>query len=149
MKKFTMAVAFFLGLFSSNVLADLEVYKDYDLAESVAIMTTVKVDANMMDVYLEGLKETWVKGSEVAKDLGHIQGYKILRSELPLSGQFNLVLMTYFKNGSDLEPSKKKYKEFMKAWGRANEKKTKKIVKTYPDVRELTGEYLLREIMMK
>ena len=37
----------------------------------------------------------------------------------------------------------------MKAWGKENQEKSDKIVVTYPDIRTITGEYLLREVTMK
>jgi hypothetical protein len=136
-------------LLASNAYADLEVYKDYDISESVSSVTTVKVDANMMDVYLEGLRETWVQSNEIAKELGQIKDYHIYASELPESGDFNLILVVNFEKGEDLEPSKARYDVFMKKWSDSQQKKTRKIVKTYPNVRKITGEYRIREIMMK
>jgi hypothetical protein len=37
----------------------------------------------------------------------------------------------------------------MKAWGEANEERTREIVKDYPGMREITGEYIVREITIK
>jgi hypothetical protein len=37
----------------------------------------------------------------------------------------------------------------MKSWGKANQDNSREITKTYPNVRTLTGEYRLREIMFK
>jgi len=37
----------------------------------------------------------------------------------------------------------------MKAWGDANEERTREITKDYPGMREITGEYLVREITIK
>ncbi len=149
MKGLKLLITITMLMFSSLALADYEVYKDYDLSESVSSVTTVKVDANMMDVYLEGLGETWVKSNKIAMELGQIKDFHIYASELPQSGEFNLVLVVNFDKGADLEPSKEKYQAFMKKWSEKQEKKTRKIVKTYPDIRQLTGEYRLREILMK
>ncbi len=136
-------------VFSLSAQAELEIYKDYDLSSEIVSMTTVRIDPNMQDVYLEGLRDTWVKAVNIEKKLGHIQDWKIYASELPQSGEFNLVLMVMFKNSADLEPNQKKYNAFMQKWGEENQKKSRKIVKTYPDVRELTGEYRLRELVIK
>lgn len=131
---------------SSLSWSDLEPYKDYQISDKVISMTTVKVDANMRDVYLEGLRDTWVPSNEIAKELGQIADYKILASELPLSGEFNLVLVVFFDKASDLEPSKKAYDAFMAKWSKEMQKKADKKTKSYPDIRELTGEYRLREV---
>lgn len=149
MKTITLFMSSLGLLFSSMALADYEVYKDYDIGTGVSSITTVKVDANMMDVYLEGLDETWVKANKIAKELGQIKDFHIYASELPASGQFNLVLVINFESGADLEPNKEKYAAFMKKWSEEQQKKTRTIVKTYPNVREITGEYRLREIIMK
>ncbi|MCW8109096.1 hypothetical protein OPS25_11370 [Alteromonas ponticola] len=127
----------------------LKVYEDYDLGTEIIAMTTVKVDPNMGDVYLAGLKESWVKAVKIQKEMGYIKDWKIYGSDLPVSGDFNMVLMVFFDNAADMEPSKEKYTEFMKKWGEENEKMSNKISATYPEVRSLTGEYRLREVKMK
>jgi hypothetical protein len=138
-----------LALFASFSFAQLEPYKDYDIGEKVYAMTTIKVHPNMMDDYLEGLRETWVKSSEIAKGLGHLEDYAIYTSQLGESGDFNLVLVVTYKGGADLEPNKARYQAFMKAWGKDMEKRSREIVKDYPGMREITGDYRLREITMK
>lgn len=131
-------------------LADLTPWKDYDVSESVWLVTTVKVDANMGDAYLEGLKATWVSGNEVSKELGQIEDYKILRSDLPESGDFNLLLMVKFKNTDAFGPSKQRYEDFVNKFTEQKMKETtEQAQKNYPAMRKLTGEYLLREITLK
>lgn len=144
-----MLVVVIATVCAANVRAELEIFKDYDVGESISSMTTIKVDANMGDVYLEGLRETWVASNEVAKDLGHIEDYHIYLSQLPESGDFNLVLIVEYKSLKDLEPSKARYKAFMKKWGEEAEERNRKISKTYPNVRTITGEYLLRSLKFK
>lgn len=138
-------------LFSMSVIAKdrLEVYEDYDLGSEIISMTTVKVDPNMGDVYLAGLSQSWVKAVKLQKKLGFIKDWKIYGSDLPTSGEFNMVLMVMFEKAADLEPNKEKYNKFMKEWGKENQKKSEKVTATYPEVRTLTGEYLLREIVIK
>lgn len=129
--------------------AQLEAYKDYDISESTSILTTVKVKSNMMDYYLEGLKDTWVAGNEIAKSLGHIEDYSIHASQLPASGDFNLVLVVRFANTGDIGPSKARYDAFMAEWGQRRQAQTRETVKTYPEYRKITGDYLMNEITIK
>lgn len=129
--------------------AQLKPFVDYDYSTTVSSVSTVRVHANMIDHYLEGIRETWVAASEAAKELGHIESYSVYVSELPLSGNFNILLVTRVNSAADLEPSKERYDAFMEAWGKAHEKKVQERVKTYPNIRELTGEYRLREITFK
>ncbi|MEM9288963.1 MAG: hypothetical protein AAGA36_11555, partial [Pseudomonadota bacterium] len=53
-------------LCSGAASAQLEYYEDYEVSDAVWNVTTVKVDANMGDYYLEGLKQTWVAANEVS-----------------------------------------------------------------------------------
>jgi len=138
-----------LACFASVALADLEPWTDYDIEEGVTNVTTVKVDSNMINKYLEGLKQTWAPANEVQKELGYIEGYWIHVSQLPNSGDFNVVLGVDFKNSASLQPDKAQYDAFMKKWGEENQKRSDKIVLTYPDIREINGEYLMRRITFK
>jgi hypothetical protein len=139
-----------LVLMAGLALADLTPWKDYDVSESVWLVTTVKVNANMGDAYLEGLKATWISGNEVAKKLGQIEDYKILRSDLPESGDFNLLLMVKFKNSDAFGPNKKRYEDFVNGFTEQKMKETsEQAQRDYPAMRKLTGEYLLREITLK
>jgi hypothetical protein len=143
-------VLLLLALVATVAVADLTPWKDYEVSDGVWSITTVKVAANMDDAYLEGIKRTWVASNEVAKKLGQIQDYKILRSDLPLSGEFNLLLVVIFKNSADLAPNKARYEAFMKEWGEARNKETTEFAqKNYPAMRQLTGQYWMREIMLK
>lgn len=132
-----------------KTFAELQPWEDYDMGDTIMSVTTVKVDANMVDVYLEGLKQTWVASNAVAKELGHIRDYHIYSSDLPESGDFNLMLVVTFDSAADLEPSRERYQAFMQRWGEKNEERNREIAKTYPEVREITGEYRMREITIK
>ena len=148
MKMRTLFASLALAI-SANAFADLKPWTDYDVAGELSNVTTVKVDANMIDKYLEGLRDTWITGSEAAKAVGQIKDYEIYVSQLPNSGHFNVVLVTTFESAADLQPSMENYNAFMKQWGEENEKRTEKIVQTYPEIREITGEYLMRKITIK
>jgi hypothetical protein len=138
-------------VFSSTLFAKdrLEIYEDYDLGTEIMVITTVKVDPNMSDVYLAGLSGSWVKAVKIEKELGFIKDWKIYASDLPVSGDFNMLLLVTMANGADIEPNKKKYEAFMKKWSEADQKMSNEISAKYPEVRTLTGEYRMREIMMK
>ena len=147
--RFGLAILMFAA-FSALAFADLEPWKDYETSEAIWEATTVKVHANMGDAYLEGLKKTWAAGNKVAKELGHIEDWKILRSDLPLSGQFNLLLMVKYRNAEAMAPNKKRYEEFIAKWGKERLKESTEFAqKNYPAMREITGQYNLREITLK
>lgn len=145
----TLAVALLLG--SAVAQADLEPYKDYDTSDAVWSVTTIRVDSNMGDAYLEGLAKTWVSTNEVAKKLGQIEEYHIYRSDLPESGDFNLLLVVKFKDANSAsQPNKAQYDAFVKEVGKPQlDETTQYSQKNYPAMREITGEYLVREITLK
>jgi hypothetical protein len=149
MKNMLITLLCLVFSFAVSAKDRLEIYEDYDIGTEVMVVTTVKVDANMGDVYLAGLKNSWVKAVNIQKELGFIKDWKIYGSDLPNSGQFNMLLIVTFNNGADVEPSKKKYDAFMKKWSESDEKMSNEISAKYPEVRTITGEYQLREIMLK
>lgn len=132
---------------STPAAAQLRPYTDYTVSDSVSNVTTVKVKENMVEDYLQGIRKTWVASNEVAKRLGHLQDYKVYVSDLPNSGELNVVLVTTFANTSDLAPNQARYNAFMEAWGTANEASNRQTSTTvYPNLRTITGEYLMREV---
>ncbi len=145
----------FIGILMTTLLAgfahaDLEPWKDYSVSESVWQVTTVRVDANMGDAYLEGLEKTWVSGNKVAKELGQIEDWKILRSQLPESGDFNLLLMIKYKNIDMASPNEERYKAFVQKYTQQQMDETSEYSqKNYPAMRDITGMYYMREITLK
>jgi lipopolysaccharide export LptBFGC system permease protein LptF len=141
---------FALGLaiaLSTPAAAQLKPYQDYTVSDSVSNVSTIKVKENMVPDYLQGIRETWVASNEVEKRLGHMQSYSVYVSDLPNSGEFNVILVARFANTSDLAPNKARYEAFMRAWGNQNEAATRTTTTTvYPNLREITGEYLMREV---
>lgn len=130
--------------------ADLEPWEDYDVSDAVWSVTTVQVHPNMDDAYLEGIKNTWAAANEVALSLGQIESYSIFRSDLPQSGHFNLLLVVKFANTSDLAPNKEEYDRFMAEFTRARSDETTEYAqRNYPAMRNITGEYYMREITLK
>ena len=149
MKLRQLFIGIVLATFASVASADLDPWTDYDIGSQISNVTTVKVESNMIDKYLEGLRATWAPANDVAIELGQIESYSIYVSQLANSGDFNVVLVVRMKSAADMQPSKDDYDAFMKKWGEENQKKTDEIVPTYPDIRTITGEYLLREITFK
>jgi hypothetical protein len=101
----------------------------------------------MIEDYLQGIRSTWVASNAVAKQLGQMKDYNVYVSDLPNSGEFNVILVATFANTSDLAPNKARYEAFMRAWGTANEAPTRATTtNVYPNLRTITGEYLMREV---
>lgn len=141
--------ALLLSLVSTTAVAQLEPYTDYEISDAIWNITMVKVDPNMGDDYLEGIRDTWVASNKIAKELGQIEDFMIYRSQLTESGDANLFLVVKYANSDSLDPNKAEYDKFMEAWGEENEAKTREITKNYPAMRTITGEYMLRKIELK
>ena len=132
---------------SAPAAAQLKPYQDYTVSDSVSSVSTIKVKENMIEDYLQGIRNTWVASNAVAKQLGQMKDYHVYVSDLPNSGDFNVMLVATFANTSDLAPNKARYDAFMEAWGTANETMTRSTTTTvYPNLRTITGEYLMREV---
>lgn len=146
----SMVCAAVLLLVGSPAFADLEPWTDYEYSENVWSITTIKVHSNMGDAYLEGIRGTWVPAMESLKKLGHIEDYFVYQSELPESGDFNLMLVVRFENSEMTEPNKERYQAFMADYGKAQaDQATEYAQKNYPAMREITGEYRIRRIDFK
>jgi hypothetical protein len=132
---------------SAPAAAQLKPYTDYTVSDSVSNISTIKVKENMVEDYLQGIRSTWVASNAVAKQLGHIKDYHVYVSDLPNSGEFNVMLVTVFAKTNDLAPNKARYEAFMRGWGTANEASTRTTSTTvYPNLRSINGEYLMREV---
>jgi len=147
--KFLSLAASAALFFSTSSWAEFEQFKDYELNDEVVNMTTVKVKAGKGEDYLEGLVQTWVASNEVAKDLGQIKDFAIYVSRLPESGDFNVVLLITMDSIGDFVVTKKDADAWRKKWGERQFKQSKEIAKNYPELRTITGEYLLSRVELK
>ena len=82
----------------NQVYGQLVPYKDFTTSDEVTIIGTIKVNSNMMTYYLEGLSKTWLTAVKFQKEQGYITDYKVYVSDLPNSGDFNLVTSVTFAN---------------------------------------------------
>ena len=82
-------------------------------------------------------------------ELGQIEEYAIYSSQLPQSGDVNLFLVVKFADSSQLEPNQEEFEKFEEAWGEEREARNRELVKNYPGMRKITGEYLVRKITFK
>ncbi|MFT4636114.1 MAG: hypothetical protein ACI854_001774 [Arenicella sp.] len=147
MKFMSLTLTTLLALSWSVANAEIEIWKDYKPSEEVYSITTIKVDSNMEEVYLEGIMGSWVSSLEISKDLGHVQSYAIYTSDLPASGDFNMILVVTFANTADLAPNKAKYQKMMAEMTKKKSDEATEYARTnYPSIRTITGEYLFRKI---
>ena len=136
--------------FASSASAQLKVWEDYEPSDAYWSVTTVKLDPGTFNIYLEGLKATWVAANEVAKELGHVEDYAIYANQAVARGAFDLMLVIKYPNSDSMGPNRERYNEFMKAWGEENmDNSNETVLELYNEIREIQGEYMIREIMIK
>lgn len=150
MKFKTLSTFALLISLSISARADLEPWEDYEVSDEVWSITTIKVDSNMGDAYLEGIRETWIPGNKISQELGHIEDWAIYRSALPESGDFNLMLVVKFASTADAAPNKARYEAFMKEFTEEMADRTTEYAqKNYPGMRTIVGEYMMHKIEVK
>lgn len=130
--------------------AQLNVWEDYEISDAVWSLTTINLEPGTQDIYLEGLKSTWVAANEVAKSLGHIEDYSIYANQTGAGDAFDLLLVIKFPSTEMMGPSRERYNAMMEAWGEANMDSSNETVRDlYNEIREIMGEYMVREITLK
>ena len=146
---FLLLVFAFTSL-GGTAFAQLKFGTDFTTSDAVWSVTHIKVKSNMIPYYLEGIRQTWVTGNEVAKELGQLEDWAIYSSILGDSGEYNLTLVVEFKDLAQYDKGRKEFKEFEELWlQKISEEKREGIVKTYPEMREIVGEYLVRKLDFK
>jgi len=136
--------------FAASASAQLKVWEDYEPSDAYWSVTSVKLEPGTFDIYLEGLKATWVAANEVAKELGHVEDYAIYANQAVAPGAFDLMLVIKYPNSDSMAPDRERYNKFMEAWGEENmDNSNETVLELYNEIREIQGEYMIREIMMK
>ena len=135
---------------ATPIAAQLQVWEDYEVSDATWSLTTVNLDPGTMGIYLEGLKSTWVAANEVAKSLGHIEDYSMYANQAGAGDAFDLLLVIKYPSTEMMGPSKERYNAFMEAWGEENMDSSNETVRDlYNEIREIQGEYFVREITLK
>ena len=137
---------------ASAQMQSLTYGEDYTTSEEIQSVTTVRVTPNRIDHYLAGLKQTWVPAMKIGQEMGLNAGHAIYVSELPLSGQFNVALVVRFENMAQREKSNdpETAAEFQRrVEEKISEDQTFSITEGYVKIRDITGEYLMRSVLLK
>lgn len=132
--------------------ASLDYGEDYTLSNEVHNVVTVKVAANRVEHYLAGLSTGWTRGREIAKEMGMLKDYKIYVSELENSGDFNVMLVHIYENAAqrnmlDNPERMAAFRERMEAV--QSRAQTFEQTEGYTQIREINGDYLMREVELK
>jgi len=145
MKK-VLILSLFLAVMvmGTRVSAQDKVYKD----GSAWQVSFIKTEANMTDVYLNSLKDTWQKMHQEALKQGLILSSKILASAAANPDDFDIMLMVEYKNLAAMESSDEKWEAISKTVI-GGEDMMKKINEGRVNIRSIYGEKLFREVVYK
>jgi hypothetical protein len=111
-------------------------------------LTFVRTKAGMGDDYLRSLSGTWKKVMDQAKKDGLIVSYKVLSTSASNRDDYDMILMTEHKNMATLDGLDAKMRVIeSKIVG--NEDQQRSLMVKRLDVREIMGEKLARELILK
>ena len=145
---------FVLCFILSMILTSIEtIAQDVYEPKTVWRISTIRIDANMEDKYLENLSKTWKASMEMAKEEGLIKSYKVLLGNAANSSDYNLLLMIENEKFGDYDPDPEKDAK----WDAIQEKMISELSKEsfdetiamYGDIREFLGVKVMREIELK
>ncbi len=138
-----VAVLLFLFCLASSSFAQEAPYTQ----GSVWSITLVKVKPGMLDDYLKNLIGLQKKAMEQAKKEGLVLSYKVISASAANKDDWNLMLMTEYKNMAALDEVDAKFRAILPKLVREEEQK--KGVQARAEMREIIGDKLGRELILK
>lgn len=111
-------------------------------------IATIHVKYGMEDRYLNYLASDWKKEQEAMKKAGYVLDYKVITTEPHSPQDFNVILMTQFKDLATLEANSDRMEALaMQLLGGRQQAETGAQQRT--DYREVVGNRLGREIILE
>ena len=115
---------------------------------SVCEVNFIRMKPGMESAYMKYLASEWKKEQEALKVEGIILSYKVLATEGHTPGDWNLVLMTEFKDLATLEASEAKA-DALAQRVIGNDEKQMQGYRERAEIREVMGSRLAREIVLE
>jgi hypothetical protein len=115
---------------------------------SVWDIAFVRMKPGMETAYLTYLTRDWKREQEALKSAGLILSYKVLSTEGHTNGDWNLMLMTEYKDLASMEAGEQK----AEAIGQTVVGDDQKMQQGYKDrleIREIIGDRLAREVVLE
>jgi hypothetical protein len=145
MKKNLPFILLFLSIWmSASLFAQEKTYKE----GSVWAVSFVKVNANMGKDYLNSLSNTWKSTHDEAVKQGLILSYKILSGPSSNPDDWNIMLMTEYKDLASMDGNNDKWDAISKKVIGSDEA-LKKLNESRTTMRTIYGDKMLREIVYK
>jgi hypothetical protein len=115
---------------------------------SVWDVAFIRVKPGMDEAYMNYLAGPWKSQHEAMKSAGLILSYKVISTEAHGPGDWNLMLMTEFKDMASMEANEDKMDElFQKIAG--DDKKQQEGYRERAEMREMMGDRLAREVILE
>ena len=115
---------------------------------SVWDIATIRVKPGMDEAYMNYLCGQWKAMQEASKKEGLIISYKVLTTESHGTNDWNLLLMTEYKDMASMESSEEK-SEALESKIVGDEKKQMEGYKDRESIREIIGNRLAREMVLE
>ncbi|HEX6623947.1 MAG TPA: hypothetical protein VF064_09555 [Pyrinomonadaceae bacterium] len=115
---------------------------------SVWDVAFIRMKPGMESAYLDYIATDWKRNQEELKKAGLIVSYKVLTTEPHNPGDFNILLMTEYKDLASLEASEDKADALMQRVI-GNDDKQRQGYKERLEIREVMGNRLAREIVLE
>lgn len=115
---------------------------------SVWEVNFIRIKPGMGSAYMKYLATDWKKEQEALKAEGLILSYKVLETEGHTSGDWNLMLMTEFKDLASLEANEAKADAVTQRII-GNDERMMQGYKERAEIREVLGSRLAREIILE
>jgi len=108
----------------------------------------IRMTAGMESAYLTYLSNDWKREQEALKSAGLILSYKVLATEGHNTGDWNLMLMTEYKDMASMEAGEQKVEAVaLKVIG--DDQKMRQGYKDRLEIRQIIGERLAREVVLE
>ena len=132
---------------TSSVVAFAQVSRPYRNG-SVWNVSFIRMKPGMESAYLSYIATDWKKEQEELKKAGLIVSYKVLTSEPHNPGDFNIMLMTEYKDLATMEANESKEDALaQKVVG--DDEKQRQGYRERLEIREVMGGRLAREIVLE
>lgn len=146
-RKRTAAILFAVILLIVGVSVYAQVNRPYHNG-TVWNIAFIRIKPGMDTAYMNYLAGPWKAEQEAQKKDGNIISYKVISVEGHTTGEWNLMLMTEYKNLATMEANEDKSEAVaQKVIGDDN--KQMQGYKERSDIREIVGDRLAREIILE
>ncbi|MGQ0763230.1 MAG: hypothetical protein ACT4OT_14625 [Acidobacteriota bacterium] len=115
---------------------------------SVWTLAFIRMKPGMESSYLDYIATDWKKNQEESKKAGLILSYKVMTTESHNAGDFNIILMTEYKDLATMEANEAKADALAQRVV-GNDEKQRQGYRERLEIREVLADRLAREIVLE